>query len=775
MPRVFPFFTLFPFFAFAIPALAEDILLPKGEATTWRYLDTGSGPERGWKRAAFEDADWKSGAAPLGYANDDIKTTVSFGDDPRKKHITTYFRTRFTVDETRLDSLETLVFKLRADDGAALYLNGRELLRSNLPAGRIDRNTLASVALSDDVENEYLGFIVPASVLDAGPNVLAVEVHQGSSSSSDLCLDLEIAAYQKGETPEGGYFNWALQAARQNDFSTAIRLFALVPETDSNYVDALRIAGYELYAKSMGQPERGLPLVKKAYQAQPEDMEVVRAYIRTRVLARRGLTIDTTRKHATKLNPDFAFIASDIVQKPRGERISREEMLEDIDYLEEMMANCYSYLERTGVDWKSALDTLRLSVKDGMSTGDLVLRIAKFLTLFGDGHSRVSYPKRSYVPGGFGPWIARRDQERVVFLKPDLSDFLEKDFPYVREIDGKSIARWLQVGGYLVPRGSPQLRAAMQADLLGYVNYIRAELKLPREKTVSIVLESTDRSKSKTVSLELLDQRPRDRSFLQTKAKTLPGEIGYLPIRSMTRNQTVLDQLDEDMASFKTTKGLIIDVRQNGGGTQDVLRRLLPYFMKPGDPMKIVNVAAYRMPILLPKPNPSGFLGLYGRGLHPQASAVWNEEEKKQIGAFLEGFEPGWPFPEGQFSDWHVMAVKREGNPKAYHYTKPVVFLSDGGSFSATDTFLGAFQGLPGVTLMGIPSGGGSGRMQNYVLPNSEIKLVLCQMASYLPNGQLIEGKGIKPDQRVVPALGDFLGKSDAMLDAAVEHFDETP
>ncbi len=70
-------------------------------------------------------------------------------------------------------------------------------------------------------------------------------------------------------------------------------------------------------------------------------------------------------------------------------------------------------------------------------------------------------------------------------------------------------------------------------------------------------------------------------------------------------------------------------MRGNGGGSQDTLKTLLPYFLEPGSPMKIINVAAYRMPIDLPKPNPSGFLGLYGRGLHPAASPVWSESKHR--------------------------------------------------------------------------------------------------------------------------------------------------
>ena len=82
--------------AFAAHAQAQDVeLLSKG--AVWSYLDDGSDQGTAWRESAFEDSLWATGAAELGYGENNETTVVSFGGDPNNKHITTYFRTSFNV------------------------------------------------------------------------------------------------------------------------------------------------------------------------------------------------------------------------------------------------------------------------------------------------------------------------------------------------------------------------------------------------------------------------------------------------------------------------------------------------------------------------------------------------------------------------------------------------------------------------------------------------------------------------------------------------------
>ncbi len=174
------------------------------EATGWRFLDNGVAQSNSnvvvgngsynatdWKHPDFNDNSWGTGQAMLGYGavgSVPIRTTVGPAGTPR--NITTYFRKEFSVSGAA-DYTE-LTFDLIRDDGAIVYLNGKEIDRSNLADGVITATSLATSASPEDE-------IVPLSTLTLAPgdlvegvNVIAVEVHQTSTRSSDLGVDLRV-------------------------------------------------------------------------------------------------------------------------------------------------------------------------------------------------------------------------------------------------------------------------------------------------------------------------------------------------------------------------------------------------------------------------------------------------------------------------------------------------------------------------------------------------------------------------------------------------------
>jgi hypothetical protein len=149
---------------------------------TWAYLDTGVAPPANWTTSAYNDAAWARGPAQLGYGDGDEATVVSFGPSASSKYITTWFRTTFEA----IGPVGTLTLRLLADDGAVVYLNGTEVVRDNMPAGTITPTTRASSNRSGSAETALGSFSLPPSLVQAGTNVIAVEVHQDSGSSSDL-------------------------------------------------------------------------------------------------------------------------------------------------------------------------------------------------------------------------------------------------------------------------------------------------------------------------------------------------------------------------------------------------------------------------------------------------------------------------------------------------------------------------------------------------------------------------------------------------------------
>ncbi len=81
---------------------------------------------------------------------------------------------------------------MRIDDGVAVYLNGNELIRYNLPAGPLSVRTHTVWRVEGAEEAVYHRYVVPATALRRGGNVLAAEVHQVNVVSSDLFFDLQL-------------------------------------------------------------------------------------------------------------------------------------------------------------------------------------------------------------------------------------------------------------------------------------------------------------------------------------------------------------------------------------------------------------------------------------------------------------------------------------------------------------------------------------------------------------------------------------------------------
>jgi hypothetical protein len=178
-------------------AAIASTLVARG--AVWRYLDNGTNQGTAWRAPTFSDASWALGAAQLGYGDGDETSVVSFGGNAANKYITTYFRHRFAVADP--STIATLTLRVLRDDGAVVYLNGVEVWRSNMPSGAIDYRTLASSAIGGADENVFHETAVTPTLLVAGDNVLAVEIHQANATSSDLSFDLELTANQTGGTP----------------------------------------------------------------------------------------------------------------------------------------------------------------------------------------------------------------------------------------------------------------------------------------------------------------------------------------------------------------------------------------------------------------------------------------------------------------------------------------------------------------------------------------------------------------------------------------------
>ena len=212
-------FVIFCLVALSTSVFAQTTLVARGAA--WKYLDNGSNQGAAWAAAAFDDSTWAAGNAQLGYGDGDEATIVGYGADANNKYITTYFRKSFTV--TNPANFNSLKLDILRDDGAVVYLNGAEVYRTNMPAGAVGYQTLASTAISGAEETTtFLQTSIGSNLLVAGTNVLSVEIHQSSGTSSDISFDFDLIGQtgtQTASVTRGAY----LQMGTANEMTVRWR------------------------------------------------------------------------------------------------------------------------------------------------------------------------------------------------------------------------------------------------------------------------------------------------------------------------------------------------------------------------------------------------------------------------------------------------------------------------------------------------------------------------------------------------------------------------
>jgi hypothetical protein len=163
---------------------------------SWKYFDQGSLPAANWHTSAYNDTTWPNGNSELGYGDGDENTVVSYGPSDAQKYPTTYFRTTFNVTDP--SAIGELNCRAKIDDGAVLYINGTEVGRPRMGSGTISYETLSQSSAS---ESTFDDIIIPIGTIVTGTNVIAVEVHQRSQSSSDISLNVEITAVEFSGSP----------------------------------------------------------------------------------------------------------------------------------------------------------------------------------------------------------------------------------------------------------------------------------------------------------------------------------------------------------------------------------------------------------------------------------------------------------------------------------------------------------------------------------------------------------------------------------------------
>ncbi len=476
----------------------------------------------------------------------------------------------------------------------------------------------------------------------------------------------------------------------------------------------------------------------------------------------------TERRHAKRMPAKWKTLMApewlgEGVEGWSSPELAADVIERDLDQLEWILEDQYSYLHMLQVDYRGALDALRIAASEGLPRDVFALQLRKFLGLFGDGHTRLDESLRSMLPAGCAPYLLFETADGIACIRGDRSGPVDDQAPYLAAIDGIGIERWIEASQLLTPAGSRAWVRGRAIENLRYIGWVALELGHDLGGTLELTL--TDGKTERIASAPVERQRAMYGSWPRRDSAMLDDNIGYLRIPSMEGEPAFLKHVQAWMESFAEAEGLIIDVRGNGGGTRDALSLIYPMLMDSNEAPAVVNVAKYKLRERDQRGAADGYLE--NRALYPAGWKGWNADERAAIESFAADFKPTWKPDPGGFSDWHYMVISpASGGPT---FTGPVVLLIDGGCFSATDIFASALAARSEVSVLGQPTGGGSGRSRGAILAGSGLRLRLSSMASFQASGQPYDGVGVHPDTPIVQPAEYSWGGHDAVLEAALK------
>ena len=189
----------------------------------------------------------------------------------------------------------------------------------------------------------------------------------------------------------------------------------------------------------------------------------------------------------------------------------------------------------------------------------------------------------------------------------------------------------------------------------------------------------------------------------------LADDVGYLLIPEW--GPRIAAGLDEAFGAVKDFKGLVIDVRMNGGGDENVAAEFAGRFVEE------------------PK--------------------VYSKNRIRRDGEWLGPFD-------------RVVKPRAEAD----RYAGPLAVLTGPKVGSSCESFVLMMKQGPRCQLVGDVTKGSSGNPRLHELGNG-VTVGLSSWEDQLPDGTVLEGRGVTPDVRVEAALAEFRDR-DPVLDAAI-------
>ena len=410
---------------------------------------------------------------------------------------------------------------------------------------------------------------------------------------------------------------------------------------------------------------------------------------------------------------------SPALASPYRENISEDEKLAGLSKFWSEVKYNFVYVEKLKeLDWdRLYLETIP-KVRATASTAEYYRVLMELCAKLQDGHTNV-YPGPELRNAMTRPLLTTHLVEGRVLVRevfdPALAAGGVVPGTEIVEVDGEPVAAYAQ--RELAPYVSASTPQDLERRIYGYEFLMGPSSKAPRvgfrnAKGKTFVLET------KRVDWESFGKAlPRKEAF---ELRKLPGNVTYVALNGFGDSKAA----DAFLAAFDQIaagSALVIDLRNNGGGNSNEGYRVLATLTD-----------------------------------QPFATSKWSTRQ------YLPSYR-AWkrPMPnfEGKAGAWQPDGKR--------HYRGPVAVLTSGGTYSAAEDFMVAWEGMARGPIVGEATGGSTGQPLFIALPGGGMARI-CTKADTYPDGRQWVGHGIQPTIKAAPTVADLRRGRDTVLEAAL-------
>lgn len=407
----------------------------------------------------------------------------------------------------------------------------------------------------------------------------------------------------------------------------------------------------------------------------------------------------------------------------------------------------FAFMEQAGgyARWDSLYRAFIPRVRDVADNLAYYRELERFCALLGDGHTNVYYPESWYrqMTSAQTAYFFRFKAFGEGVYVTGINERKAEEIPLGSEllaVDGRPVEEYLsaEIYPYLSTSASVKRAEALDRLLFAPVGTQRTIcLRLPDGSEKVLTLRNDWFARAERILPE--------QSFLLTEHRKLRSGIHYLALNSFA-DPAVVDEFRKVLPEIRSANGLVIDLRNNGGGNS--------------------LYAAEIISELTTAPELHGARE-YTVVYNPFYAAI--APYLKEHPELLQE-DPVY----GQIADAAARHF-REELPSAHYRSKatdpieiPVAVLCGGNTCSAAENFLIYIDPLDNFFTVGEPSFGSTGQPIEGELPGGGSYRICTKECTY-PDGRKFIGVGVEPDIRIAPTIEDFLADRDPALDRAVE------